>query len=508
VKRALALCALALALVAAGCGSSSSGSGPGDAAKLAPAGTIAYAGFQIAPTGPEKAGFDAAFGKLLGPDPATQMAKGFADAIKEHGSKLDYEQDVKPWLGDSVAGVVTGVSKESADFAVMVASIDDAKAQAAVDKDLQGSGATDRNYRGVDYKVMGDGIANGVIDHFLVAGTEPAFKAVIDAGKDGKSLADTQQWKDSVGDRAAGKIGLGYLDVKGAFQSVVSQLPGAQRVVAPMLLGLVQIHPFVATLDANADSLVVDVSSPGTPADKSGPAAASSPLIETLPADSWLALAVPQVGAALQKLAGALQLNPLIASQYTKGVAAVKQRTGLNVQGDILAGLGDLAGFVRGTSPKTVGGGVVLQARNAAALRRTVSALPRLITGSHGAKVRMRANGFDVTSAHMPQPIQVRSAAPGAVAAYGASSTRAALAPPARLGSTDLFRKAGAAVGSRPTLFLALGPLVDLVKASPHAKKDAGFAKAAPRLAHLEYAAVGARRDGGLDVIRAVLGLR
>ena len=46
------------------------------------------------------------------------------------------------------------------------------------------------------------------------AGTEPAFKAVVDAEQDGKSLADTQQWHDSVGDRATGKVGLGYLDVK------------------------------------------------------------------------------------------------------------------------------------------------------------------------------------------------------------------------------------------------------------------------------------------------------
>ena len=37
---------------------------------------------------------------------------------------------------------------------------------------------------------------------------------------------------------------------------------------------------------------------------------------------------------------------------------------------------------------------------------------------------------------------------------------------------------------------------------------DERFAKAEPRLAHLEYAALGARRDKGLDVVRFVLGLR
>src|SRR5207249_11947299 len=115
------------------------------------------------------------------------------------------------------------------------------------------------------------GMVNAVVDGFLVAGTEPALKAIVDADKDGKSLADSQQWRDSVGNRADGKVGIGYLDVKATLQSAASQLPGAQRIATPLLLGLVQIHPFVATLGATADALVVDVSSPGTPADERGP---------------------------------------------------------------------------------------------------------------------------------------------------------------------------------------------------------------------------------------------
>jgi hypothetical protein len=508
VKRALALCGLAIALLAGGCGSGA-GSGAADPAKLAPAGTLAYASFEIAPQGPEKQGFDAAFGKLLGPDPQAQIAKGFVDAIKEHGSKLDYAQDVKPWLGDSVAAVLTGVAQNSADFAVLVASTDDDKARAAIDKDLQGATVITRSYRGVDYRVVDGHVANAVVDHFLVAGTEPALKAVVDAKQDGRSLADTQQWHDSVGDRAAGKIGLGYVDFKALMQSAISQLPGAERIVAPLMLGLVQIHPFVATLDANADSLVVDVSSPGTPADKRGPVAASSPLIEALPADSWVALALPQVGQALQKITAALKANPIIGGQYARVSAQVKRRTGLDVERDVLAGLGDVGAFVRGSSARTVGGGVVLQARDGAALRRSLGRLPALITSAgRGTKVRATARGYDITSPHMPQPVQVRIGPQGAVAAYGASSTRAATAGGPRLGATDLFRKAAAAVGARPTLFVALTPAIDLLRASHRARKDSHFAQAAPRLAHLEYAAVGALRQGGLDVIRAVIGLR
>lgn len=505
MKRILAACALLVALVGAGCGSSS-GSGTSDPAKLAPANTLAYASFELHPQGPEKAGYDAAFGKLLGADPETQIAKGFTDAIKEQGSKLDYDQDVKPWLGDTASVVLTGIAGDHADYAALIASTDNAKAQAAIDKDLQGQSTTSASYRGVDYKKLDNGVVNGVVANFLVAGTDTAFKAVVDADKDGKSLADSQQWHDSVGDSANGKVGLAYLDLKALAQSAVSSLPGYQRILGPLFLGLVQLHPFVATLAANDDSFVLDVSSPGTPQGKGADQGASSALIESLPADSWGAIALPHVGQALTKLVAGLKLNPVIAGEYAKVAATVRQKSGLDIQRDILAGIGDVAGFVRGTSPKTVGGGVVIGARDKAALKRSVLTLPALIASSHQGKARRIGDGFEATSPDMTQPLEVRLAGPGAVATYGRSSLEAALQTGNRLGQTDLYRKATAAVGARPTLFAAFAPIFQLVKSSGNT--DAGFAKAEPRLAHLEYAALGARRDKGLDVLRLVVGLR
>src|SRR5436305_4357281 len=233
MKRALVACAAVIALLAAGCGAGSSGSA-GDPAKLAPAGTIAYASLELAPQGPEKQGFDAAFGKLLGPDPESKLAQALTDALKEQGSKLDYATDVKPWLGDTAAAVLTGVLQNHADYAVLLASTDDDKARAAIDKDLAGTGARSESYRGDDYKLMSDGTANGVVDHYLVAGTEAAFKAIVDADKDGKSLADSQAWHDSVGDRASGNVGLGFVDLKALIAGALSSAPGAARLLAPL----------------------------------------------------------------------------------------------------------------------------------------------------------------------------------------------------------------------------------------------------------------------------------
>jgi hypothetical protein len=148
-------------------------------------------------------------------------------------------------------------------------------------------------------------------------------------------------------------------------------------------------------------------------------------------------------------------------------------------------------------------------------LARTIGRLPGLIGASAHARIKAavrNGGGFDVMAANgaqLSQPVQVRIAHGGAIAAYGtAATTRAALRPSARLGDTGLFRKAAAAVGGRPTLFVNLAPALQLAGGSPHHRGDQQFQKLLPRLQHLEYLTVGARRDGKLDVVRAVLGLR
>jgi hypothetical protein len=479
---------LALLIALAGCGSGS-GAGHIDPATLAPPGALAYATLNIAPQGGEKTDFDAAFGKLLGGAPELRLGEAFTRFAQTSG-KLDYLNDVKPWLGDSLTLVVTHVERENSQFALLAASTDDDKAQAAIDKDLAGRGAQARNYRDVDYKLLSDGTANGVVGHFLVAGTEATFKQVVDTLKDGKSLAETDAWKQTVGDRGAGKSGLAYLDAKGLLQSAASGLPGAQRVAVPLLLGMLQLNPFVATLDATPDSLVIDTASPGTKVDTRGPSAASSPLIESLPASSWLALAVPDVGPALGQLVGALQPNPLIAGAVESVRVAVKAKTGLDLQRDVIDSVGDVAAFALGTTKRTAGAGVLVQTKRPAVLAAALGRLQALMPAKRHAALRVTTSSNRVAAGH------------------GAAALAAALDPAAKLGATPLFKKAAVAVGRRPTLFVDFGKAMTLAANAPHHKNDAHFKRALPRLRHVEYVAAGARRDAGLDVIRTVIGVR
>jgi hypothetical protein len=186
-------------------------------------------------------------------------------------------------------------------------------------------------------------------------------------------------------------------------------------------------------------------------------------MIESLPADAWLALAVPDVGKTLAKVVRALQANPLIGAQYAQVEKRVRDRTGIDLGEDILT-LGDVGLFARGNSAT-----VVAEARE-----QTLERLRALI--GPRAHDRLRVGG----------PVHASSG----------------------LGDTPLFRKATGALGGRPTLFVDFGAALKVAEASPRHRDDAHFERARPRLRHIEYVAGGVRRTGGLDVARGVIGLR
>lgn len=479
MKRLLAACAALL--VAAGCAAEPA-AGPADPASLAPQNTLAFASIQT----------DAI--------PGVDLGRVFT-RVTRTSSSLDYEADVKPWLGDTLAVVMTRAGRRDGDFAVLAESTDDDKARAAIEKDLTGSSPQSAEYRGVDYELLDRRFANGIVDHYLVAGTEAAFKAVVDASKDDTSLLDSEQWKTTVGDRGAGKEGVAFVDAKALLQSLAADLPGPARVALPLLLGTLDLRPFVATLDAGGRSLVVDVASPGTKPDPRGPAAASSELIESLPASAWFALAVPDVGPALGQVVAALEANPLIAAPLEGFARRFEDRTGLDLERDVIGAVGDIALFALGNGPRKAGGAVIETARPAA-LAKALRRLPRM----RGGRLRVIERADRVVALHRAR----------------------ALPTGAELGQTPLFAKARQAIGERPTM------VVDVRQAARHAAKmrrrggraanrrgsahggaganlgrrPAPFRRMMRKLRRIEFVAAGARREGNLDVLRLVVGLR
>jgi hypothetical protein len=512
---ALGLVALAVAWVA-GCGGSS-GDGNADPARVAPKASAIYAVGAISPDGDQGAAVKALSRKLFGEkDPGKAISQAVQRAINRAGGsgKVDFEKDVKPWLGRRAAVALTQLQAGSTRIsgAVIVASKDLDATRAAIKKLERGRRISKGSYRGVAFDIdRSDQSAAGVVGDFAVLGFQPdGFRAVVDASKDG-GLADAQNFQ-AAKRRGEGKLGLAYLDVKTFVGAALQRLPADQRSAVQGALGATNLQPVTATLDAKSNAVNVEVLAQAASGANRSPQAGKAPVIAGLPGDSWAAFGIPRLG---QTLATALRNFESglggAAIGSLKGV--LTQRTGLDLDRDILAALGDVALFARGTSLLNVGGGAVVQSPSPAAARRLVSKLGAFVARQGSAKtVRTRIGGADGVKITIPRvPGAINFVVKGAklVLAYSDPATTQALSPSTKLAQSSRYQRAAASLGGiSPSLFIDFGPIASLVEGVSPSRPTPSFARAKQGLQALDTLALGARAEGGQQVVRFVLRLK
>ncbi len=256
----LALVVAAAALVVAGCGSSGGGDAGADPAKVAPKNSLVYVEAQVRPEGDQKDAVDAIAKKVLGVDnPGTRIQTLLDQSIKDSDSKLTYENDIKPWLGQRAAVAVTSFAANGrgAQAAGIFASKDNGKAKDAINKlaDEQKPKPSTRKYEGVEYR-FADNTAVGLVGDYVVAGTESGFKAVVDASK-GDSLADNSQYS-SAAKNASDKLGFGFIDTKAVLDALGAsgQLPGGSSSLQGVIGAAGQ--PVTMSLDATSTKVTLE----------------------------------------------------------------------------------------------------------------------------------------------------------------------------------------------------------------------------------------------------------
>src|SRR3954447_1738349 len=147
-----ALLAVAIFVLAA-CGSTSGGSGA-DTAKLAPASSFLYAEATIDPSGGQETAMRSILGDLPGSGAPEQRLNNLLEQASKSDKtgKVDYAQDIQPWLGDKAAVFVAppAASRTIPPAALLLATTDEGKAQDAIDKARE-NGDTQKSYRGTDY---------------------------------------------------------------------------------------------------------------------------------------------------------------------------------------------------------------------------------------------------------------------------------------------------------------------------------------------------------------------
>jgi hypothetical protein len=515
VSRHIARLSAALAVAAliapgAGWAASTEGTGNADPARIAPQSTLVYLVADLQPPPQQQAAATELGRKLLASaDPAQRTRELIAQALRDAfgAPAASFEEHVEPWLGRRVA---VAVPREAASAtALIVAATDSEKARKAVERlaAVSTHPLAARSHNGVDYLLDPTaGKAVGVVAEYVVVADEPALRAVVGAAH-GTGLSAKPEYQRVAG-QAEGRLAFGYIDSGGTATStdVFGNLPAfVLRGVRAVARSAPQ--PLTLTLTAQPDRLVLETVQRGV---RSIPGATGpGRLVPGLPGDSWYAQGAPQVGRTLV-LTGKLG-GPEEASVFSLG-EELRARTGLDLERDVAPALGDVAFFLRGSTPSAFGAGVVVQTPDSAAARRLLVRVRPIVAregrdsglGVSSASIG-GAEGFRVTGPELPKAIYAVMRGSRMVVAYGDASTRAALSPAKRLADSADYRAARRSLGGRqPETFVAFGPIARLVGTSA----DPDAQKLRAHLSALHTLATETTIAGGTQTTRSVLTVR
>jgi hypothetical protein len=506
--RAASLAALSLlAAVVVACGGGAA-AGDADPASAVPADAVGYLEATVRPEGGLRDDARAAAGKVLRTDDPDAKVRELIDrSLAESDAKIQFERDIKPWLGKRAGVWFSGrLDADGEPEVVIVAAVTDP--EAALDAVRKGDRGlvTKRSYNGVDYEVDKDGFAAGIVDDFLAAGDEPAFKRTVDASK-GDSLADSDRYRTGVDRLDDGRLAHLYLDLARVVRLSMQREPGGEEQLRQIetLVPLDRLGPLMASFSADADRLTVDAR---MDAKRSGALGAlgslssggGTPLLKELPGDAWGAFGAPKYGqslkAAVDQYAGVL------------GGAAARQQLrsqfGIDLDEDILSWVGDVAVFVRGTSLTALDGGVVIQVTDEGKAAKGFGKLVGLLQVGSGLRAKpVKVDGAETAFAvavpdTLSKPIVFARSASKVVVAYGTAAAAAALRPAAKLGDSETYQQAKDALdGEMEPSFLLSVPALARFLTDPDAAEVRPYLDA--------YDVIAAGWEGGANGGRARL---
>jgi hypothetical protein len=206
---------------------------PDRASRAIPADATVYATLYLQPSTGQKMNLAALLGHVPGlADPTSLDQKLHEIAARLLGEAgLDYEADLRPWLGNQLAMAVEldGTDPSAAHVIALVAVKDPALAGEALDRiaaDHQLSGETE-SYKGVEVITYPDG-AWALLDDLLVLGNDAAgVKAALDADANrAPSLADDQGFLAAMRRVPADHLASMYVNLRGLPGATAAQMGG------------------------------------------------------------------------------------------------------------------------------------------------------------------------------------------------------------------------------------------------------------------------------------------
>ena len=435
--------------------------GPAEDAAIeyVPADALGYVNVFIRPSNDQKRALDSLLRKFPGIDDTDEAIEKVTDLLDEALAEggMSYEKDVEPWLGDQIAAFFTGGgTAEVPNFAFLVESKNDEELRDFIETVATDGGTVleDKTYEGETYQIeegADEPFAVAVLDGFFVGGTEDAIKSVIDTRAGDESLADTERYVDATEPLADDWIGLFYFDTAG-FLSDYGEAAGygPQELAVFEALGLDAQKPQAGILFATGDSVTFESTGGFGPTGQLGElteAIAGEGLVPDLPAGTWAAFGVPNLGGLFDTVFDTFRDFP--GFDRAQLDALFYGQTGLRLEQDVLSWMEDAGLFVRGTTVQTVGGGIVIESNDPAKTTRLLDAI-RQLTLQQGVPTRPASSGglegFSVSFPGAPAPVYVLGG-DRLVVGYGDAALDAATADSEKLRDTEAFAAAQEAVG-------------------------------------------------------------
>jgi hypothetical protein len=481
VLAAAAAVVVVVALLATGAFSSP---GPGgDPAKAVPPSAGLYAYARLDPGGESGRSVRHVLGHVLGDgdDPAP-MLRSLADNVLGRVG-VSYTQDIAPWVGSRV-GVFVSRFGPRFEGAVVASAEDEGEARRLLAR---------------------TGKPWAVVDGVGVVGTAGAVEAARRAAGSGISLGTSDRYTQATAQRES-PVALAYTDAAHLVDALPPSLIGADRRRDLRLrFARIEDKPTVVSVTGADDRIAVDFGNPPAPpapdqqtpvgGGQRGTSLLPTRLIYTLPAQSWLALDVPELG---QRLFEALspEVNPGLPSDQLRAFQhRFARATGLRPLEDIVSWIGSGALFAYGPTPATLHAGVLLESLDPAASRHTAVVLRRWLARQPGVRVRSTAEGYAFSARGLPAPVSVVVRGNRIAVVYGRGDPAGALDAPVKLGMLPAFRAAASQLGGTllPVGWLTPGRAATFAVAL-RAIRSPLFRAALPYLQRIAYLQLGIKR--------------
>ncbi len=506
-------------LVPAGCGSEEpEPSGP---AQLTPPDAPLYMEVAIFPEDDRSDALASFTNRLAGiRDPEGQLVT-MLDAELAADTELTYSEDIEPWLGDTAAAFVRSFEPTEAagmiDAAYLMSVSDSEAAQGFID-DLAAADPEapeeEREYQSITYLFDPEsGTAAGLLEDTLVIGTEPAFKSAVDAAA-GNSLADAEDFAAEAGALDDGALAEVWVDLGTALDAASTsdgvdqaEIEAARAALEPLLA-----EPISVSIEVGEDSVALETS-----AARGAGITGNTELLERMPAGSWFAVAIEGAGKALQEsLASIGELGAELGdpSIDPDAIASlVEGQTGLDLNDDLLAWIGNAAFFVSGTSEDELRLGGLLQTSDPAAATKALGAARDALVEQAGVKAEPprlegATEGFLATGPGGGASVELALRDDLVVGAFGGPDPATELLESGEPLTDDArFSAAQDALGGdfAASLYVALQDF--LVLAQQGDDGDTDYDAARPYTQALDYLILGTSEDDDRERTRIVLGI-